>query len=261
MNSPGSPAESDSPGITTVDPPAQGSGARNLPGAWRGAARFRRSLGIEELRRRFDLVVRSHRVRDFDLRVAEVAKPDEMVRELYPDAVCEHGDAPVWMITWPAALALAEHLAGEVHAAGASLLELGCGTAAPGIAAHLAGARVLCTDYDPLALEMARHNARLNGCPDIEVRHLDWYRPDLDRRFDLVVGSEVVYFEKSFASLLALLKTCTAPGGRILLADQQRPQMRAFLEICRREGFRHRERTHPVHLPDRSCRIRIVEMT
>ncbi len=223
---------------------------------------MRESMDVETVRGRFGLFVRSHRVGDTDLRLAEVERPDDMVREVYPDAVTEHGDAPVWMITWPAALALAEHLAMSEEVAGKRVLELGCGTAAPGIAAERAGARVISTDYDPLALSMARHNARLNGCKALETRRLDWYCPDLgEERFQIVAGSEVVYFEKSFAPLLSVLMRYTAPGGRILLSDQGRPQMASFLEMCAEAGFHCETLRRMVHLPDHSRPIHIVVLT
>jgi len=218
-------------------------------------------MGVDTLAARFGLRVRSHRIREMDLRLGEVERPDDMVREVYPDAVTEHGDAPVWMITWPAALALAEHLVETRSATGKRVLELGCGTAAPGIAAEHTGAQVLCTDYDPLALRLAAYNACLNGCTALETRRLDWYSPDLERRFELVVASEVVYFEKSFASLLGVLVRALAPGGRVLLSDPGRPQMTVFLEMCSSAGFRVETHGRLVHLPEQSQRIRIVELT
>ena len=67
----------------------------------------RNKTDLREIERRFRLIVRSHRIGEMNLRVAQVDLVDEMVHEVYPDAVSVHGDAPVWMITWPAAFALA----------------------------------------------------------------------------------------------------------------------------------------------------------
>jgi predicted nicotinamide N-methyase len=214
-----------------------------------------------EIERRFGLVVRSQRIGEMDLRVAQVDRVDDMVHEVYPDAVSVHGDAPVWMITWPAALGLAEYLVlNERGVRGKHVLELGCGTAAPGIAIERAGARVVCTDYDPLALALAGYNAEINGCRTLETRILDWYRPDIPDRFDLIVGSEIVYFEKSFSPLLSVLKQSTAHGGCVILADQGRPQMKAFLEMCGQAGFEHEEVLHTVHLPELSQQIRVTTL-
>ena len=219
----------------------------------------RGATDLREIERRFGFVVRSQRIGEMELRVAQVDRVDDMVHEVYPDAVSEHGDAPVWMITWPAALGLAEYLVLTEHGVtGKHVLELGCGTAAPGIALERSGAHVVCTDYDPLALAMARHNARINGCRSLETRLLDWYCPDIQDRFDLLVGSEIVYFERSFPPLLSVLKQYTAPRGRIILADQGRPQMKPFLEMSVQAGFEHEERVQTVHLPDVSQEVRIT---
>ncbi len=222
-------------------------------------AATRSLMRAHDIETRFGLRIRTHHVQDIGLRIAEVQRVDEMVAEVYPDAVSDHGDAPVWMITWPAALALAEHVV-NTGVAGRTVLELGCGTAAPGIAAHLAGATVTCSDYDPLALALARHNAILNGCPQIPFVRLDWYRPTLSGRFEVLLGSEIVYFERTFPALLAVLASSLAPGGRILLSDQGRPQVERFLDLCTRAGFVQRTFSHVVHLPEESRRIRIVEL-
>jgi predicted nicotinamide N-methyase len=215
--------------------------------------------GIDGIGRRFGLRRRTHRIGGIGIRVDEIERVDDMVAEVYPDAVSGHGDAPVWMITWPAAMALAEHLVHGRDLAGARVLELGCGTAAPGIAAAAAGADVVVTDYDPLALEMARHNLGLNGCA-ARVERLDWYRPELSGRFDLVIGSEIVYFEKHFPALLAVLARYAEPAGRILLSDQGRPQVASFLALCRRAGYSVRDVRVPVHLEERSLTVRISEL-
>jgi len=213
---------------------------------------------LKEIERRYGFVVRSHRFGGIELRVAQVDRVDDMVHEVYPEAVSVHGDAPVWMITWPAAFSLAEYLVLNEEVAGRRVLELGCGTAAPGIALERTGASVVCTDYDPLALSMAGYNAGINGCRALATHLLDWYDPDLTIGFDLVVGSEIVYFEQSFIPLLSVLKQYTEPGGRIILADQGRPQMKPFLEMCGQAGFEHEERVQTVHLTDVSQQIRIT---
>jgi predicted nicotinamide N-methyase len=216
-------------------------------------------MDVGDVEARFGLKVRTHAVGAIRMRIAEVERVDEMVEAVYPDAVAEHGDAPVWMLTWPAALGLAEHVVrGGVE--DVRVLELGCGTAAPGIAAALAGADVVLTDYDPVALAVARHNVGLNGCEGFEVRTLDWFRPDLAGRFDLVIGSEVVYFEKHFPALLAVLALYVAPGGRVLLSDQGRPQVADFQRLCHRAGFEVSQVVDTVHLEEESRKFRVTTL-
>lgn len=213
---------------------------------------------LEDIERRFGFSVESHRIGERDITVAQVDRVDDMMRELYPDAVTTYGDAPVWMITWPAAFGLAEYLLLNQPVSGMRALELGCGTGAPGIALERAGARVVSTDYDHLALAMARYNGKLNGCRSHKTSFLDWYRPEVKGSFDLVVGSEVVYFEKSFKPLLSVLKAYIAPTGSIILSDQWRPQVELFLKLCVEEGFTYRHHKQMVYLPHKNQPVRIT---
>jgi predicted nicotinamide N-methyase len=213
---------------------------------------------LEDIERRFGFVVESHRIGEIDITVAQVDRVDDMIRELYPDAVTTYGDAPVWMITWPAAFGLAEYLLLNQPVSGMHALELGCGTATPGIALEMAGSRVVSTDYDHLALAMARYNAKLNGCRSHETCFLDWYQPQVKECFDLVVGAEIVYFEKSFKPLLSVLKQYTAPKGSIILSGQWRPQVELFLKLCVEEGFTYRHYNQIVYLPDKNQPVRIT---
>jgi predicted nicotinamide N-methyase len=214
-------------------------------------------LNIEEIKERFGLVIKSHRIGSFHLKAAQVERVDDMVMEIYPDAVIKHGDAPVWMITWPAAFGLAEYLLLNRDCAGMKVLELGCGTAAPGVALERAGASVVCTDFDYMTLEMARYNAELNGCTSLELEYLDWYQPELEENFDLVIGSDIVYFEKSFNPLMEVMRKYGAGGGEIIFSDQGRPQMDRFLELCSEEGFSYSEKRQMVYLPEITKEIRI----
>lgn len=202
----------------------------------------------------------SHRVGEQTLEVAEVREVDRCVEALYPDCLVDHGDAPAWMISWPAAFGLAEWLLQRARPRGARVLELGCGTAVAGIGACLGGARVWATDYDRNALAFARESGRRNGCGDLEIGLLDWYHPTLPHRFDWVVGSEVTYHEVGFDALVRVLDEALAPGGRVLLSDIYRAQSRRFLERCQAAGYGVREHRVVVHLPGESRPVRIAEL-
>ena len=218
-------------------------------------------ITLNDIQRLYGLEVRTHRIGGLDLRVAQVVNVDALVTDFYPGGVSRHGDSPVWMITWPAALGLAEYLLGTVQVEGLQVLELGCGTAAAGVALARAGAGVVCTDNDAGAVEMALYNARLNECRSLRARALDWYHPEAEGCFDLIIGSEVAYFQKSFRPLLNVIRKYLKPGGTAFISDQCRPQGEAFLRLCDDEGMCCRRHTWIVHLPEQSYTIRITDMS
>jgi predicted nicotinamide N-methyase len=140
--------------------------------------------------------------------------------------------APYWSVLWRSGVALARELDG-VTLRGLRVVELGCGLAAPSIAAARAGAAVLATDACADALTLATRNARANDV-HIETAAVDWREPDeLVRRapFDLVLAADVLYERSSVALLLSLLPRLAPEAW---LADPGRPAAGAFIEQARR---------------------------
>jgi predicted nicotinamide N-methyase len=214
------------------------------------------TLDLAALERRFGLLERRHRIGELDLRFVEPARADDLVRELYPEVLAGAGrgaaDAPTWPVCWPAAYGLAEHLVHEVRPADRTVLELGCGTAVPAVAAERAGATVRATDRDPLALVYARENARRNRCTRLRLEPLDWFSPTGLGTFDLVLGADVVYLESTFAALLDLATSTLTPDGLFLLSDPGRPQMDAFLTLARARDWSIAAARWSVHLAEAS---------
>jgi predicted nicotinamide N-methyase len=168
--------------------------------------------------------------------------PEGELRLLQPEDGAEIPDdgpvewaplAPYWSILWRSGVALARELSrGRLD--GLRVVELGCGLAVPSLAAARAGATVLATDGDQVALELAERNARANGLR-IETAVLEWDSPDplLERGpFDLVLAADVLYERPSVAALLSLLPRL-APEAWI--ADPGRPAAEAFFEQIGRD--------------------------
>lgn len=148
---------------------------------------------------------------------------------------------PYWADLWPSGRVLADALA-ERPLEGRSVLELGCGLGLPAIAAHLAGARVLATDWYEVALEYARRNAeRLSPGSPLDTMLVDWTAPppDLTARapFDLVVGADILYEPRHGALLAGLLPRLVDPGGEVLIADPRRPDAADLLDRLHDAGW------------------------
>jgi predicted nicotinamide N-methyase len=141
---------------------------------------------------------------------------------------------PYWSVLWRSGVALAQEV-DRSELDGLRVVELGCGLAAPSIAAARRGAAALATDSDPEALELAERNARENGVR-VETAAVDWSTPDelLARApFDLVLAADVLYERANVAVLLGLLPRL-APAA--WLADPGRPAAEAFLEQASARG-------------------------
>ena len=161
-------------------------------------------------------------------RELRIVRPRDAV-ELLDEEAFEHEEfLPYWAELWPSALKLADALA-EREVRGIGVVELGCGLAVPSVAAAVAGARVLATDWSEEALGFAARNARLNAVY-VETLLCSWTAPQplLERApFDLALASDVLYERRNVDPLLALLPRLTE---EVLLADPGRPALRQFLD-------------------------------
>jgi predicted nicotinamide N-methyase len=143
---------------------------------------------------------------------------------------------PYGIVLWPAAIALAHDLAGR-SLAGTRVLELGAGTGLPGIVAASLGARVRQTDRQELVLHLSRMNAQRNGVTTIAHTLADWTGWTDADRYDLIIGSDILYAKELHPHVRRILEDNLAPGGRVLIADPYRATSLALLEEMERDGW------------------------
>jgi predicted nicotinamide N-methyase len=146
---------------------------------------------------------------------------------------------PYGVALWPSAIALAHELAeraGELR--GRRALELGAGTGLPGIVAASLGAAVTQTDRHELALAICARNGERNGAAGVTRRLVDWTAWDDDARYDLILGSDILYAEALHPHLRRIFERNLAPGGRVLLADPFRTASMQLLEALEAGGWR-----------------------
>lgn len=152
------------------------------------------------------------------------------------DALKNVADFPFWVKLWEAAIVLAQYLGTQKFPADTSLLELGAGLGAPGLAAAAAGCDVTLSDYEELILDFERVSAAASKLNNIECLMLDWKNPPEMKQYDIIVGAEILFREEFFEPLLQVMRAALKPGGVIYLAhDERRNSLQPFLQMAEKE--------------------------
>ncbi len=141
-----------------------------------------------------------------------------------------HGHKP-----WDASWLLMDYLHQHPPAAGAHLLEAGCGWGLAGIycAKHFA-ARVLAVDIDAEVMPFLTLNAEPNGV-HIETRVCDFDDVDsaLLADFDTLIAADICFWDEMADSVFALIeRACQADLERVVLTDPGRAPFLAMAERC-----------------------------
>lgn len=159
---------------------------------------------------------------------------------------------PYWAEFWPAAVLLAEAVAGGELAGsgpqpspaaghggageGSSLttpnrlqvLELGCGLGLGTLVALHMSYDAVASDYDQDALAFVIESARRNGLPPPRTRCIDWRERYPDLRVDRIIAAEILYEARHIVPVAQFIRRHLAPGGWALICDAHRPTADAF---------------------------------
>ena len=125
----------------------------------------------------------------------------------------------------------------ETHRQPIQVLEVGCGLGLAGIACLARGLSVTFSDVDETALAFTGANAHLNGFDTFKTILLDFRSPPDDRKYPVVIGSDLMYEERLVNPLVGLLKAVLAPGGICLIADPDRTAARVFKWKLQEVGY------------------------
>ena len=145
---------------------------------------------------------------------------------------------------WPAGRALAEAMAGS-DVDGKRILEVGCGLGLSSLVLQHRRADVVASDHHPLARAFLDHNARLNALAPIVYRDLPWSLPDATLgRFDLIIGSDVLYERGQADQLGALMRRHAQADAEVLITDPGRGHNGALSRVLAEQGYRLNEARH-----------------
>ena len=165
--------------------------------------------------------------------VALPADPDDLLEKA---SESPGGIDPYWGILWDASVVMAECLLRTGQGDEQSCLELGCGAGLVGIAGLMSGSNVTFSDIAAEAVDLAVHNASLNGftAPGCVI---DWRQP-YRKTYDNLLACDVVYDIELHTPLLMLAENALRSGGSFTIGDPGRQQLSPFLKTAEERGWK-----------------------
>lgn len=159
---------------------------------------------------------------------------------LSANAMSESG-WPLFGQVWPSARVLA--LAMDSHAiAGKRILEIGAGLALASLVIHRRAGDVTVTDWHPLTETFLQRNLKANALGPLNYQAGDWELDGADNasglgRFDLIIGSDVLYERQQPAQLARFIEQHAEPGAEIIIVDPDRGNRSAFSKAMDALGY------------------------
>jgi predicted nicotinamide N-methyase len=165
---------------------------------------------------------------------------------------------PLFGTIWPSSQVLARFML-DFDACGRRILEVGCGLALTSFVLSLRHADITATDHHPEVASFLEANAKLNGLSAIPYECCDW-RDENDRlgRFDLIVGSDLLYQPGHAELLSGFINRHAETGCEIILVGPGRREQASFDRCMLDLGYLH-SRSVPTtgDFPDEPFRGRI----
>ena len=163
---------------------------------------------------------------------------------------------PMFGLLWPSGARLAARMAARILVPHERVLEIGCGLALASLVAHRRGIDITASDRHPLASSFLAENLRLNHMSPMKYRHGRWSDEALGNgsaaagaeqvvsgRFDLLIGSDLLYERDANGSLAGFIGRHAAPAAEVWIIDPERGNRPAFSRRMARLGFAlHEER-------------------
>lgn len=142
-------------------------------------------------------------------------------------------------VVWDAGRSLARSMA-DYDIAGRRVLEVGCGIGLASLVLNQRSCDITATDRHPEAGGFLQANTRLNGDPPIPFERTGWSdREDTLGRFDLIIGSDVLYESSHAGELSGFIDRHAHATCDVLLVDPGRGELGRFGRAMETMGYVH----------------------
>jgi len=144
---------------------------------------------------------------------------------------------PLFGVVWASSEVLAQ-LMWQQDIVNLRILEVGCGIGLTSLVLNHRGADITATDHHPEAGRFLRENSQLNQDPDIPFVRTGWGEADeVLGRFDLIVGSDLLY-EPDHAELLSkFINAHAQPHCQVIITDPGRSERGSFSRRMLQLGY------------------------
>jgi len=156
---------------------------------------------------------------------------------------------PLFGLLWPSGQVLAGLMA-NFELGSKRILEVGCGLALASLVVHRRGADITASDGHPLCAQFLEENLRINLLPAMKYQAANWsgLNPLLGR-FDLIIGSDVLYDRAQPDLLSKFIDLHAQPQAEIVIVDPDRGNQASFSRKMDLLGYTH-SRSRVLALPD-----------
>jgi len=148
---------------------------------------------------------------------------------------------PLFGQVWPSAqvLALSMHSHDIV---GKRILEIGAGLALASLVIHRRGGDITVTDWHPLTEDFLHQNLQSNGLGPLPYQAGNWALDDASGasglgRFDLIIGSDVLYERQQPAQLARFIDQHASAEAEVIIVDPDRGNRSAFCREMAALGY------------------------
>lgn len=129
---------------------------------------------------------------------------------------------PIFGVIWPSSLVLAHYIF-DYQTQGKRILEVGCGMALASLLLNEKNADITATDCHPEAELFLQRNVQLNHGKGIAFERVDWAdKIDGLGRFDLIIGSDILYEDEHIELLANFIENHSNPACEVIIIDPGR---------------------------------------